>query len=180
MNDYMIDMFRSPFLHLQIRNWKEKKSKLMKLMNSYNLEHFISVKTTFNNISRDEEEVLNQKVSKILSEELNALSNSFGIDNFNIVQSWFQVEEKEMYHGVHNHGYGISSVCYLEYNPEIHKPVILISPSNNLIDGSSEQFYPENISEGSIIFFPSVINHYTMPNKTDVPRKILAFNVKID
>jgi len=183
MNDYMIDMFRSPILHLQIRNWEEKKSKLSKLMNSATLEYRNSVKTTFEYFvdgdNKHNEENLNKKVSEILSDEINAVLNSFQLSQGEVIQSWFQVEEEGMYHGVHNHGYGVSSVCYLEFNPEVHTPLILISPSNNLIDGSSEQYCPQNVNEGSIVFFPSVLNHYTIPNQTNIPRKILAFNLRI-
>jgi len=39
------------------------------------------------------------------------------------------------------------------------------------------EFIPNDIEEGSIVFFPSNVPHYVAPNKSTKPRLILSFNI---
>jgi hypothetical protein len=121
---------------------------------------------------------LSENVKIILDDEITQIKNIFGFDNYHIDYSWFQEELKGMFHPIHNHGYGLSCVCYLEYDSNVHTPITFLCPYPDLIDGLVQYHTPSNVESGTIIFFPSVINHFTMPNQTDVSRKILSFNIK--
>ena len=73
-----------------------------------------------------------------------------------------------------------SSVCYVDYDPEVHKPTHFYAPYLNFINGSVIDHIPEGIEEGSIIFFPSAIGHCTVPHHSDKTRTILSFNLKVE
>ena len=50
----------------------------------------------------------------------------------------------------------------------------------NLADVETCNIVPPGIREGSLIFFPSYVLHYTAPNQSDVDRIILSFNVNAE
>ena len=176
-------MFNVPLLHLKVHDWESKKKKLLHLMEtqSSNFENQIHLHTTFYSSIRDEnsDEMnnLNRSVHEILNEEIYYFMETFKVEMCKISSSWFQIQEKYMSHPVHNHYSGFAAVCYLEYNPELHTPVRFIAPFTDLFDGSMVEYNPENVTEGSILFFPSALLHHTLPNRSDVRRVALAFNL---
>lgn len=86
--------------------------------------------------------------------------------------------KKHDYHQVHNHRtIGLTGIIYLEYDQLEHNPTYFIAPFNDPIKDTSLFYIPQNIKEGSIIVFPSFINHFSNPNKSDKERKILAFDI---
>lgn len=172
-------MFRIPLIHLQIEEWSSKKSKLLSMLREDSLTQN-NLEKVKSNFFRKDKEKDNKKIQSILSTELRIVKTNLGIENLKISNSWFEVAEKEMYHQVHNHGpVGFSSVCFIEYDEDKHNPTQFISPFNNFIDGSILSHSPEHITEGSIIFFPSLIHHYTIPNYSSNKRIILSFNLSI-
>ena len=72
---------------------------------------------------------------------------------------------------------GFSSVCFVEYDENVHTPTKFISPYSNFVNGSCLDHSPKNVIEGSLIFFPSAILHYTHPNNNNNTRTILSFNL---
>jgi hypothetical protein len=195
-NDYLTNMFESPILHISVLNWKEKKSKLLNLCklqelsllnNSINISpDFVpTVDTTFyyadTNRNKKNGEELKKEISNILKDEIIAVEEVFQVNFKSIDLAWFQTEKENMFHPVHNHGYGrFSSVCYIDYNPELHTPVHFLCPYHNLFNGEVNWFIPDCVNEGSILFFPSSVNHFTMPNKTQIERKVLSFNMNFE
>ena len=181
-DDYCDYMFKIPLLHLSVRNWNEKKSVLMSMIDDtqMNINEGESIKTDY--YSRQNTELAirhNQKIEEILKEEINIFCNHFGFCYHKISMSWFQTASKGNYHGIHNHGsVGYSSVCFIDYDCENHTPTQFISPFHNFITGDFLEYSPK-VKEGSIIFFPSTILHYTEPNNSDVERTILSFNIDV-
>ena len=52
-----------------------------------------------------------------------------------------------------------------------------MSPFPNFLTGLQLTYTPE-VDEGSIIFFPSYISHFTEPNLSDENRLIVSFNLQ--
>lgn len=172
------NMFAIPYLQLQIENWDIKKEILFDMMDdeSENLEYNLTVITSYDYISTKR----NKKVQSLLQSEINIFKSNFELNECEVVHSWFQEEKKHMFHGPHNHGFGnVSSVCYLEFNPEIHTPTIFISPFMDPLRGIYHEFLPEDVSSGTMVFFPSSILHYTNKNNSDSSRKILSINMDV-
>lgn len=196
-NNYLTNMFQCPILHVSVPNWEEKKAKLLELCELQEFspaENYIkgakgspnnSVDTTFfyanDNHNKKSDLFLRTEIASILKEELEAVEDTFEINFKSIDLAWFQTEKENMFHGIHNHGYGTFSViCYLEYNPEVHNPVHFLCPYNNLFTGEVDYFVPQHVDEGSMLFFPSPINHFTTPNKSQIERKVLSFNIDFE
>jgi hypothetical protein len=185
-------MFQSPILHMSVPNWEEKKPKLLELSKLQNFtypssapEINHSVNTTFfyanENHGKKDDLALRLEIANILKDEIEAFEDTFELNFKEIDMAWFQTEEQNMFHGIHNHGYGtFSVVCYLDYNPEVHRPIYFLSPYNNLFTGEVDLYTPPYLDEGSIIFFPSSVNHFTEPNKSKVKRNILSFNINFE
>ena len=120
----------------------------------------------------------NKNYEKILENELHNFKKDAKLDIMNVGEVWFQQYYKTQFHSPHNHGAcGYSSVTYIKFNKDKHTPTIFIAPFTDP-KGDIIEFVPE-IDEGNIIFFPSMINHYVVPNKSSDIRIILSFNVNI-
>lgn len=183
MNDYYVDMFKIPLLHLQVRDWKAKKEELKSLFDRKGYKNNDpGGKTSDYHYKLDSGNIEsnNDKINFILSEEISIFKDFFEFSDHELVISWFQETVDGQYHAVHNHGSsGYTAICYIDYDSEIHEPTYFIAPFNHFIRTDTLHFVPENIEEGSIIFFPAAINHYAKPNYTKIPRTILSFNLKL-
>tara|TARA_B100000902_G_scaffold67021_1_gene73326 strand:+ start:4071 stop:4640 length:570 start_codon:yes stop_codon:yes gene_type:complete len=173
-SNYTIGIFDFPIYHRTLLNWEEKKDQLLELRSKYlrhiKVENIITDYRSTNNYS--------EKVYEILRKDVNSFYNEFRLENYFIRNSWIEVAEKNMDHKIHNHGAtGFSAVVYMDYNPKYHTPTHFLSPFGDFETGTSRVFVPPKIAEGSIIIFPSMLNHFTIPNDSDVPRTILSFNM---
>jgi hypothetical protein len=183
MNNFIDYMFKVPLLHLQVNNWDRKKEILFKMAKTSNLMmgELSKVKSDYHeqngNNSMGKH---NNKILEILEDEIEIFCNCFGFNSCAIKSSWFELADQGNYHGVHNHGStGYSSVCYIDYNKDIHTPTQFVSPFHNFLTGELLEYEPK-VEEGSIIFFPSSIMHYTEPNTSKIERTILSFNIDIN
>lgn len=176
-----IEEFKVPFFQFKIKNWKIKQNQLLKLYSSIekNLtdknDNISRVYTNYGDINHT------QKISNILCDELNSFQLKIQTNQLIIINTWFQKYTEGCFHTPHNHGaIGYSSVCYIKYNQEHHQPTRFIAPFNNFSDGSIMEYSPTNISEGTIIFFPSSIVHYVLPNQSSDIRIILSMNILVN
>lgn len=178
MNDIQT-MFQIDYFQFDVGGWEEKKKKLLDLMNERKLDFFGGDNHT-SYASNIEDTDLSNQVKIILADELTKIQNILGFEDYSINYSWFQEELKGMFHHLHNHGSEnkLSCVCYIEYDEKYHNPITFVCPYPGVFDGVTQYTQPTNVKSGTIIFFPSVINHFTIPNKTNIPRKILSFNIK--
>jgi hypothetical protein len=160
--------FSVPIYKYKVENWKIKKKKLLDLFNS--LQH----KVVGNLVTSP----INIKTN-ILLEEIKVFEEDIKM-KFSSSEVWFQKYENSMNHAVHTHGpTGFSSVCFIEYNKNTHKPTTFISPFGNYITGELERYEP-NVEEGDIIFFPSNLLHYAPSNLSNEIRTIMSFNLQIN
>ena len=176
-NTYLMSMFYVPLLHIVIDGWKKKKSNLLKIIEKrkFSYGYMEIIKSDF---YKENQQSYAKKIQDILSYEIKNAGTHFGFENLNVINAWFEKAERNMYHQIHNHGaLGYSAVCFVDYDETHHSPTQFISPFNNFFNGSILSYSPEQISEGSLLFFPSMIHHYTIPNESDIERTILSFNL---
>ena len=117
------------------------------------------------------------EVIDILKSDVTNFHNDIDVDTVYVSDLWFQKYKSGQFHATHNHGaLGYSSILFLKYDKTIHKATRFLSPFMNP-KGETDTYIPD-VDEGTIIFFPSMINHYTIPNQTDKTRIVLSFNLK--
>lgn len=161
-NPFQVSIFK-----YSVKNWNFKKKELLNLFNNSNHKILDNVIISPLNIE-----------TNIFSEEIKMFEKEIGI-SFNLQEFWFQKYKNNMDHPVHNHGQtGFSSVCFLEYDKDNHKPTIFISPFGNYINGQVDRHNPK-VEEGDIIFFPSNLLHYSPVNTSNKDRIVVSFNLMI-
>jgi hypothetical protein len=184
-SEYLIPMFSVPLLHLKVEDWAEKKAALLEMYEkrSSEKEKFkiatgsessLDVETDYH-YNHDTGETYDQDISEIFKGELETLADTFecGVE---VCTSWFERAKTRKFHQVHNHGcQGWSAVCFIQFDPKHHTPTVFLNP--NLADTEICNTVPPGVREGSIIFFPSYVLHYTAPNESDMDRIILSFNL---
>ena len=198
---FVVDnIFSIPILTVQVKDWNKKRKILMKhylrqtesndlylrdgeILTSYVDSMDISKKTDEwieNNAKFVEgmqelfEEEINLAYDKIIKpySSLHLSKRKLKIGDF-----WFQNQNNGTAHGIHTHGSnGLSAVCYMKYDKQHHTPTNFISPNFNSFNNINMTWYPEESTEGTMVFFPSNILHYTRPNNSDVSRIIAAIN----
>ena len=188
-------MFEVPLYHIKIDNWKEKKKLLLELFSA--IEHNVtkvqyeheggSVSTDFYKTDRHYQSKEYDKIPNILTDEIklfireNNLKYNKNHTSWRMKSCpWFEKGKLEDYHSVHNHGAcGYSAVCFINYDPNVHKPTKFQSPFLDFNMGDIIHYLPPNIEEGSMIIFPSAIAHSTIPSHVNVNRLILSFNLEV-
>ena len=115
----------------------------------------------------------------------------FGVDemwyNYYINGEW-----QEVHSHLSNNSFqqcsSFSCIHFLSFNPEIHSPVVFVDPNERIrsLSMEMESNYYENrysprITEGSIVMFPSYLEHFVPkgPPTPDYPRITIAFNLKV-
>jgi len=173
-------MFYVPLFQYQIEDWEVKKRKLKEIYNQSDvIENDKSyVKTDY---YKQGKEGFNhcKKIEEILNDEINLFKNESDLHEYKITGSWFELSLKGDYHEIHNHGsVGYSSVCFIDFDTSVHKGTVFLSPFDNFLTADTLQ-YPSDVNEGTIIFFPSTIKHYTNPHNSIKERLILSFNMMV-
>jgi len=171
------NMFEIPIYNIFCENWDSKRTLLLDLVKESNLGYQSgeSVKSNFQQKGR-----YNTEIEKLFQEEITQFCDSYRLLFSGMVNSWFQSSETNDYHSIHNHGaLGYTAVCYIEYNKEVHTPTQFIAPYLNPLTGNIIRYCP-NVEEGSIVFFPSMISHYTEMNKSSENRTIVSFNIDVE
>ena len=180
-------MFNIPFYNYEIKNWQEKKQKLLEICSSIDFKNQDIGNRTIT--SRKSDNVYTDyrsgnhnryrdNVVNTLKHELHNFKKDAKLNIMNVGEVWFQQYYKTQFHSPHNHGNcGYSSVTYIKFDKNKHIPTIFIAPFTDP-RGNLIEFVPE-VDEGHIIFFPSMITHYVQPNKSNDIRIILSFNINL-
>ena len=175
-------MFSIPLFRFEQADWKDKKSRILRAL----------PKLTDNHVSLDKDSntdyYLNntgKSLPAYTSTVMECLSDS--MDEFcaagfpadpEVTAMWFETSYKSNYHGAHNHGsLGFSAVLFVEFAPEVHTPTRFIAPFQNFYAGGLIDYWPKNVTEGTLLIFPSVILHDIQPNQSDKARTVIAFNI---
>ena len=178
MENYYDHMFYVPILHLKCKDWDMKQKKLLEHIetNSEKIKYYEN-DNIFTDYFHNPKES-NKFFEELFDDELIYFIEKINYSTKEIHSSWIEISELTNYHRVHNHGaYGYSAVCFIKFDRNEHESTSFISPFLSFTDGNPLIYNPE-VEEGSIIFFPSSINHYTNPNTSEKKRMILSFNIR--
>lgn len=168
-------IFYVPILSLQCSNWSIKKEKIKNLNPVFELK-----KGTYTDFFHNNKKNIDAAF-EIFYEEIVQFKNFFKFQVTNIKDFWFEKSLKNNYHGVHNHGaIGYSAVCYVDYCEESHEPLVFVSPFNGFVTGENLVHRPNSVKEGTIIFFPSSLLHFTYPNISEKERLVVSFNLYVE
>jgi len=171
-------MFNIPYLHLEIDCWDVKKEKINQIMKSHEIEKFGEVLTSYYKVINKQITSDVNLISQIFKDELNHMKQCFNFNSYLVKEFWFQEQNKDMFHGVHDHGSGISAICYIEYDSETHTATEFISPFLDPFKFTHSNFVPF-VKSGDMIFFPSNLLHFTSPNKSKKSRRIMSMNIEV-
>jgi len=118
-----------------------------------------------------------EDIGLILKEDLYKFYRQVGFRNPIITQAWMQQYTKGCFMTPHNHGTtGYSAIYYIRFNPKEHESTRFISPINNFLTGDNHEYKPV-VNQGTLLFFPSVLMHYALPNSSTELRAVLSFNI---
>lgn len=167
-------IFGLPVWKYKINDWQNKKQHLLDLFSQEKLQLTNNVLTTRHNI---DDECLFEEIHNFLGEYYEERGISF--DYFGIDNMWFQLYETAHDHSPHHHGaIGFSCVAFIDYDPKEHNPTTFISKYDCPLTGDLLHWYPPNVEEGDIIFFPSNAIHYCPSNNSNKKRLILSMNIR--
>jgi len=175
----IIEKFTIPFYQTKLPDWEKKKEQLLETYKTFALP---------NMVEGDQNTDFKQEacryaiwIQSILDKDIQVGVKE--LDYFRhspvIADTWFQSYDNSHSHGVHNHGIGaLSMVCYVEYDPNHHRPTNFVAPFMNFRNSTMLEWEPEDVEEGTLILFPSMLPHYAPPNRSNVRRLILSANLR--
>lgn len=182
-----MNLFNIPFFKYEIDDWKDKKQKLLEICSTIDFKNFdigektkvgVNADNLYTDYNSGNDNVYRDQVVLILKKELQKFKNESKLSKMRVGNVWFQQYYKSQFHSPHSHGaIGYSSVVYIKFDKNKHQPTIFLSPFNDPTGNLIE--YAPKVDEGQIIFFPSMITHYVLPNRSSDIRIILSFNVNI-
>ena len=169
-------MFSIPIFHLYAEDWDSKKSKLIDIASRSNFKAMLDEYCPSD--YHDYEKSYWKELQPLIASENQRFINQSEVI-CNVSNIWFERNNRGECHIPHNHGaIGFSAVMYIEYDENEHKPTHFICPFNKFTEGLTQTYIPKDIKSGSVIFFPSFINHYTVPSKSNKNRLILSWNLE--
>ena len=174
-------MFHIPLYHYKVQDWERKQDKLLDLycdiasdLENCNDELSDVYTDYFNNYGKTR---YKNFVVDILRDELGRFQDEEQLYKPFVDEMWIQKYVEGSFHTHHNHGQlGFSSVLYVKFDANVHTPTRFIAPFPD-IRGNILEHSPE-VEEGSIVFFPSMLHHYVLPNEAKDVRIILSMNIR--
>ena len=166
-------MLSIPFYHYKLNNWKEKKEQLLDFVSNLSFKYFDQIADLYTTYGDQTSSI----PLKILEDDILKFTTEVKYSGEINAEIWFQKYYENQFHSPHNHGaIGYSSVLYINFDKRIHDGTRFLAPFNDP-DGNQVEFAPD-VDEGSLIFFPSYLYHFTIPNKSDSIRIIMSMNIR--
>lgn len=168
------NIFEINCITIKVEDWSNKKNKILKLLENYP-EYKYDIFHTNRHKSRTD---FGRRFSMILKNDLKKISEETKL-HFKMKECWSVTYKKNEYHNPHNHGSkGFSAILYLDYNPKIHSSTYYVCPFNNPLEDKSLQC-ESNAVEGDLVCTPSFLMHFTHPNTSNKPKRIIAFDFEL-
>ena len=166
-------MLTIPFYHYKVSNWKEKKEQLLDFVSNLSFKYFDQIADLYTTYGDQTSSI----PLKILEDDILKFTTEVKYSGEINAEIWFQKYYENQFHSPHNHGaIGYSAVLYINFDKRIHEGTRFLAPFNHP-DGNHIEFVPD-VDEGSLIFFPSYLYHYTLPNKSDTIRIVMSVNLR--
>jgi hypothetical protein len=167
-------LFQTLVYQYPVLDWENKKSKILKYIKDENFidnEFFLTDRKLSSNSYLD-------KFAEIFKDELEIFRLDINSPSMFLTDVWSAKYEIGDFHPIHNHSSsGYSGVLYVHHNEEEHSGTYFVNPQTNPITDLTEYSSP-TVHEGAIIMVPSSILHFTYPNKSNLIRQIIGFDLK--
>jgi hypothetical protein len=171
------NMFALPLYVVRTNNWKEKKKQINNIIDYKKIEK--KGLHTFGTDRQNDGKSYIKDFVQIFKEEIDDWLDEINQKECLITDIWTVRYKKGEFQSVHNHGtFGYSGVMYLDYVPRLHETTTFVSPFNDPFNGYLSWYSPNNIEEGDILFFPSVVLHHFYPNNSFITRRCIGFDIK--
>ena len=182
-------MFYVPLYKIKIQPWQEIKDKILGYIGdvNLNLEYNGGFYSDYHDVPDSSKALRGTQFPEYCPHVWNilypflypavkeCLSRELSLED--VPNMWLQKYRKGNIHTIHNHGnIGYVCVLYVQYNPEVHKPVKFYGPFQHFFTGSMLEYSPE-VEEGDLFFFPAVIPHTSQYNESEEDRMVLSFNI---
>lgn len=197
-NIQIFDIFKVPLARSDFYIDEEEKQKILNLFytiekklpilnNSYPVGSYTSFDTVDKIFDLEELDSIKQHILSSAQE----LHNKIGLSGeLELTKSWFSINRKNSYHGIHQHCPDLwSGVYYLQADQDdacinfINSNIMntnwpFKSPKTQLTDyNSSEKIC--KVSGGMLLLFPSYLYHHVSQQTTDKERVTIAFNLNL-
>jgi len=167
--------FVVPIFTIKVKNWDEKKKKLLSLVDWNNPDH--NNNDQFSDYHPDVNSLYLDDFMQIIEEELSSFV-SVHQQSFMLQNVWAQRYKTENFMRVHTHGsIGFSAVLFAEFDVEEHSATTFFGPVKNPLT-DIDQTYTPAVTEGTLILFPKYLLHYVSPNTSTKDRTIFSFNLE--
>ena len=168
-------LFEFPSYQYNISDWEFKKKGLLKRINSQ--EFYRTKLQTFETDRQTNKKTYLHYFQDLLRPELDEFCQEAQV-TCSMTDCWSVRYQKGDYQTIHNHrSWGFSGVLYVEFDPKVHTPTYFTAPWQDPRSDTTSLACPQNVSEGSLFFFPSYCLHYVNPNQARKQRTIIAFDL---
>tara|TARA_R100001015_G_C4622490_1_gene179965 strand:- start:482 stop:1003 length:522 start_codon:yes stop_codon:yes gene_type:complete len=168
------NIFEINCINIDVLNWDTKKNKLLKLLENYPEEK----KDIFHTNKHLPRSGLLPEFCELFDQEVAQLQKETKM-RMHIKDVWTVTYKENEFHNPHNHGHlGFNGVLYLDYIRDEHSPTYFVCPFPNPLDDQS-MMCASDVYEGQILAVPAYLTHYTSPNKSKKPKRILAFDFNL-
>ena len=177
-------MFNIPFYRTEIPKWDiHKEDVLFKLhenLDGYIEKHecmtsFYTVKGNLNlslKLFKPFLDFINPSLNHL--REIESMSGGYPIPEISHI--WYQSYTKQQYHQLHNHGaLGWSAIFYAIFDKKEHRPTTFYAPFSDVLGEIIE--YEPDVNEGTLLIFPSFLQHEARSGMSDKERVIISFNM---
>ena len=166
--------FTVPVFSHTIENWSDHKDELIAMLDTEDGDGHET--DYFKYHQRGELPPYADKLFEVIKPALEEFNKVYP-EEFDIHNVWGQKYSRGGYHPPHNHGaLGYSAIVYASLESD-HEPTSFFAPFVDFIEGNVIEYVPE-VSEGDIVFFPSVLTHQCKAVQSDSERVIFSFNIK--
>ena len=167
-------LFKIPILNFSIENFKFKQKQIEKVLKQYP-EHRLNG-PFFSNRGQMDVSFMHT-FSDIFKKEFEYISKNLQ-SNEVLKDIWSNSYKKGDYHIPHNHGSrGYTGILYLRYDDNHHPPTIYFQPWNDVKDVG--RFEVPEVKEGSVVIFPSFVQHMSRPNPISKYKRIISFDLNV-
>jgi len=165
-------LFVVPFWKTKIDNFTFKKKSIEKVLSTHR-EKPTQLQTFTSNRGSD----FIKPFREIFQEELNGFANTIK-KHCEITDVWSTSYKTYQYHPYHNHGdVGLSGIIYLDLKEKMPNTVFV--NSNPIWITGQTQYYDMAVEEGDMVILPSHVGHFTAPNLSKRPKRIIAFDLNV-
>jgi hypothetical protein len=172
-------LFVVPIFKYQCKDWDFKKKKILSKIERKGFQR--SLLQTFNSNRSNKDSLFMSCFVETFAEELKEFAIELGVNDIRVTDVWTVRYDQDDYQGPHNHrSYSYSGILYAEYDSKVHQPTIFVGPWNDPVTDTTQLSMPQDVQEGTIVFFPSVLLHYVPQNKSHKKRTIISFDLLLN